>query len=172
MASPIQSFIDEYNELYSYLLCSGQVSSATQVNNHYRKILLFSCASYYESQINEILNSFVNKNSSDERLNNFIINKAINRQYHTYFDWKQSSNINGFLGLFGSNFKNRISKEIKDSPELCEYVRAFLIIGAERNKLAHENFLEYELNKTTEEIITLHNNASKFIDYLKSVLFD
>lgn len=38
----------------------------------------------------------------------FIRNKAIERQYHTYFNWKENkaTSINGFWGLWGDEFKN------------------------------------------------------------------
>lgn len=48
-------------------------------------------------------------------------------------------------------------------------LRLFLIIGSERNKMVHGNFLEYKLEKTFEEIIQLHNDAKQFIEYLKKV---
>jgi hypothetical protein len=33
--------------------------------------------------------------------------------------------------------------------------------------MVHENFMEYRLEKTFEEIATLHNSAIKLIEYLE-----
>lgn len=168
MISPIQSFINDYQELYTFLTSQGKISESIEVNDHYRKILLLSCASYYESQITNIIQEFIKKNSTDERVFDFLNNKAIQRQYHTLFNWKET-NINSFLGLFGSDFKQRISNEIKASEDLQKQVKAFLEIGNERNKMVHGNFLEYQLEKTIEEISSLHNEATKLIEYIRSI---
>lgn len=168
MIAPIQNLINQYNDVYKFLLDSGQVSQSIILTEHYRKIILLSCASSYESQITIILQTFVASKCSDSRIFNFVNNKAINRQYHTYFQWDER-NINSFLGIFGPEFKNSISTQIKSDDELCNNVKAFLEIGAERNRMVHGNFLEYQLNKTIEEIIELNNKAEKFVEYLKSV---
>lgn len=167
MASPIQSFIDNYHELNSFLLSQERISESVELNNHYRKVLLLSCASYYEDQITKIIQEFVKQSSNDERIFDFLNNKAIQRQYHTFFNWKES-NINSFLGLFGSEFKKKVSSEIKANEDLQKQVKAFLEIGDERNKMVHENFLEYQLEKTMDEIICLHNEAIKFVEYLQN----
>lgn len=167
MVSPIQSFIQEYQELYNFLMLQGKISESIEVKNHYRKILLLSCASFYEMQITNLIQEFVKSHSTDERVFDFLNNKAIQRQYHTYFNWKEN-NINSFLGLFGSEFKAKISSEIKKNDNLQKYVRSFIAIGNERNKMVHENYLEYKLDKTFEEIVDLHNEAYKLIEFLCS----
>ena len=141
---------------------------AININEHFRKVLLLSCASYFESQITGTIIEFVESNSRDARICCFLKNKALKRQYHTLFNW-EANNINAFLGLFGEDFKDKISKEIKDNSELSQQAKDFLIIGNERNKMVHENFLEYKLDKTFEEIVVLHNSAMKFIEYIKDI---
>ena len=167
MGSPIQKLIVDYQDLHKFLLENGQVSASVDVNEHYRKILLFSCASYYETRIVEIIKAFVASKSSDSRISEFVNNKAIQRQYHTYFDWKQTNNINTFLGLFGPNFKEEVLTEIKSSENLADQIKAFMIIGSERNKMAHGNFLEYKLDKTFDELAELQEKANLFIEYLE-----
>lgn len=168
--SPIQRFINNYSELYEFLVKQNEISQSIQVNEHYRKILLLSCASYYEKQIIQIIKNFVESKTEDERILSFINNKAINRQYHTYFQWEQTNNINNFLGLFGEEFKKTVSKEIKANEDLSKQIKAFIEIGAERNKMVHQNFLEYKLEKTFDEIVALHKDAICFIDFIKSKL--
>lgn len=169
MGSPIQVLIDEYRELNHFLMENGKVSEALTIAEHYRKILLLSCASYYETRIVEIIKGFVETKASDNRIISFVSNKAISRQYHTYFAWEQTNNINTFLGLFGTEFKEKISTEIKEDSELKEQVKSFLIIGSERNKMVHNNFLECKLDKTFDEIVCLQEKANRFIEYLDKI---
>ncbi len=168
MSIPIQKFIDEYDELYKTLISQNQISMAINISEHYRKVLLLSCASYYESQITDTIQEFVKSNSGDARIYCFLNNKAIKRQYHTFFNW-DDNNISQFLGLFGSDFKDKIKSEIKKDPELTQNIKDFLAVGNERNKMVHENFLEYKLDKTFEEIVNLHKSAIKFIEYIKEI---
>ena len=167
MGSPIQKLIEDYNDLYKFLLDNGQVSALVDINEHYRKILLLSCASYYETRIVDIIKRFVVTKSSDKRILEFVNNKAIQRQYHTYFDWEKN-NVNKFLSLFGPDFRDQVSGEIKGNKALEEQARAFLTIGEERNKMVHNNFLEFTLDKTFEEIVVLQEQANLFVDYLEN----
>ena len=169
MGSPIQTLIDDYRDLNQFLMDKGHISESVIVTEHYRKILLLSCASYYEARIVEIIKNFVEVQTSDDRLSAFVSNKAINRQYHTYFDWSQTNNINSFLGLFGSDFKEKITNEIKVDKILQEQIKAFLTIGSERNKMVHNNFLECKLEKTFDEIVCLQEKANLFIEYLEKI---
>lgn len=168
MFPPIRIFLEDYRELNEFLISHGEISLSSDVNHHFRKIYLLSCASFYEKEITEMVKHFIGKNSTDERVLAFTTNKAIERQYHTYFDWKQTKNINCFLGLFGLDFKNSVSTNIKNNDDLAAQVEAFLIIGGERNKMVHENFLEYTLDKTFEELVAYDKKASAFIEFLKT----
>ena len=170
MSSPIEKLIEDYNTLTAFLLQHGELTESINVKDHYRKILLLSCASYYETRITTAIQDFVRRKSTDEKLFSFVNNKALKRQYHTLFDWKQSNNINQFLGLFGEKFKIEISTELKKDENLKKSTAAFLVIGAERNSIVHENFLEYRLEKTFEEIAALHKQAMIFIAYIEEKL--
>ena len=167
MFQPIQAFYSDYSDLNEFLLSHGEYSLSIDVNHHFRKIFLLSCASYYETQIVGIVKQFVDNHSSDDRVLAFVTKKAIDRQYHTFFDWEPNSNVNKFLSLFGADFKDRVSAEIRQSVDLSNQARAFQVIGGERNKMVHENFLEYTLDKSFGELIELNEKASLFIDYLK-----
>lgn len=166
MYTPINGFVEDYYELKGYLLDSGQISLENNVENHLKKVMLLSCASYYETQIQEIIKSFVQRNSTDDKISNFVIKKAISRQYHTYFTW-DGNNVNSFLGLFGEEFKKEVSTTISNDEALKEQMKAFLQLGNERNKMVHENFLVYNLEKTFDEIIVLNEKADKFVNFLR-----
>lgn len=166
MYTPINGFVEDYHELKGYLLGNGQISLENNIENHLRKVMLLSCASYYENQIQEIIKNFVQRYSTDEKVSNFVLKKAISRQYHTYFVW-DGNNVNSFLGLFGENFKKEVSTIISQDEVLKEQMKAFLQLGNERNKMVHENFLVYNLEKTFDEIIQLNEKAEKFVDFLR-----
>jgi hypothetical protein len=162
----LQNFIDEYRNLKDLLLQNDELSLQTSVESHFTKTFLLSCASYHESRIKEILQSFFRQNGQqDERIYYFANNKGIERQYHTYFQWDQK-NINNFLGLFGNKFKEMVCKEIDNDEHIKKCMIAFLTIGNERNKMVHENFIAYKLDKTFDEIVSLNELATEFIDYI------
>ena len=168
----LDNFIKSYAELKNTFLENSEISFKSFVEPHLTKTFLLSCASFYESQIQDIIKNFMKNNTSDKRLISFATNKGIKRQYHTYFVWEDSNgnppnNINNFLGLFGEEFKDKLSKEIKDDEDLRKGMRAFLIIGNMRNKMVHDNFLGYSLPNTFEEILDYSNNANSFLSFLK-----
>lgn len=166
MSDPIQKFVEDFFDIKDYLDKEGQFSASININEHYRKVLLLSCASFYETQIQNLLKELIKEKSNSILIENFMCNKAINRQYHTYFNW-DSKNINNFLGLFGAEFSIKISLELKNDFDLNQNMLAFIEIGKERNKMVHENFLEYRLDKTFDEIYGLHKKAYQFIMYLR-----
>lgn len=169
-SNKIPDLIEQFYGLKEFLLKQNDLERVTEVSEHYRKILLLSCASYYESQIIQLIQKFVDEKSIDPRVYEFLNNKALQRQYHTFFNWKDYSkpNINSFLGLFGSDFKNSVSGEINDDDNLQKCVKAFLTLGNDRNLMVHENFLDYNLQKTFEEIVALHTDAISFIKFLEA----
>ena len=95
----------------------------------------------------------------------FVKNKAISRRSHTWFKW-EDRNANQFFGLFGSEFKKMMSERIKASDDLGVSIRAFLEVGNERNKLVHQDFASFPLEKTLDEIYALYRQALLFVDDL------
>lgn len=167
MDSRITELIKDYYDIHNYLMGNGQISFANDIDSYYKKILVFSCASLFE---NLICNSIYEKakKSSPIPIAEFIRNKAVERQYHTYFNWKDPkvSSIYGFLGLWGEDFKTAFLSIIKSDEALAEGIKAFLIIGNERNLMAHENFIEYNPSRTFKEVETLYGQADYFLNTL------
>lgn len=165
------TFIKDYREIKELLLQQAELSFQTTIDTHFRKILLISCASYHETYLQEVLTQFLQNATKDERIIAFGQAKGIKRQYHTYFTWddngKIPNNINSFLGLFGTNFKDKVSKEIASNEELKAGMKAFLEIGNLRNQLAHQNLLSFNFQKTFDELIGLNEKALFFLEYLK-----
>ena len=98
----------------------------------------------------------------------FVDNKAIKRQYHTFFNW-DGNNSNQFFGLFGDAFKRRAREEIQ-AKRLEEAEAAFMAIGRERNRLVHQNYIEAQINDTFEEIFAKYKKACDFVDLIEQLL--
>ena len=98
-----------------------------------------------------------------------IENKAIKRQYHTLFDWDKN-NTNKCWSLFGENTKNKVREQLDENEHLKAAERAFVELGRQRNLLVHENFAEYDVNTTVEEIYEKYKLACEFVSYIEKVL--
>lgn len=93
----IEAMHEEYNELIEFCREHSQVSFEMYINNTYKKSLLLSIASYFESTITRAVHDFAGtKSRQNEEIVAFIDNKAIKRQYHTFFNW-DGNNANQFL---------------------------------------------------------------------------
>jgi hypothetical protein len=166
----VEKMYNDNKEILDFLSTQNEISYKVDLDSKLKKIILMSSASYFESQMTELIESFVViVTANNIALVSFVRNKAINRQYHTLFDWK-SNNINGFLGLFGLDFKKEAIADINASEKLKSAVTSFLLIGSERNKLVHINFATFLIDLTSDEIIEHHRNALLLIDYLKKKL--
>lgn len=167
----ISNLINEYIEITAYLTEQKEISKVISLSQHYKKILLLSCASLYEKYFTEEIQRIIVQKTGNSALKNLFYNKSIKQQYFKFFDWKESKgNINGFLKLFGDELCTTIHLEINQKEELKQGMDAFLKLGHNRNLLVHENFIEYSLDKTFEEIQALHGLAFPFLIYLMRAL--
>ena len=168
----IDSLYNEFLDLLEFLDRSKEISLRSTVNATFKKTLALSAASYFEDEIRTILIKFVDKKSNSNSLvRNFLRNKAIARQYHTFFNWR-GNNANQFFSLFGDEFKNSAIQDIKNNTELELAIKDFLDLGNTRNELAHLNFANIELDKTAEEVYRQFQRARKFITYLDKKLYE
>ena|SRR5229473_3304888 len=138
---------------------SAEVSLQVVVGDQFRKVLLLAAASYFEHRVSNAVLEFVREKSGNSVLVlNFVRNKAVTRQYHTWFNWNDS-NANQFFGLFGSDFRTEMIARVEASDDLRKGIKAFLELGSERNKLIHQDYATFPLEKTLEEIYTLYRSA-------------
>jgi RiboL-PSP-HEPN len=157
--------------LIEYLRNQKELTFSTEAENNFKKIILLSAASYFEKEISETVIDFASTHTNNNsQLVSFIRQKAVNRQYHTYFDWNTASNANSFFALFGEDFKKKMSQKVKDTKKLDSAIKAFLLLGQERNKVVHQNFAEITIEKTSNEIYQLYQDANIFIETLKEEL--
>jgi hypothetical protein len=171
---------NEYTSIIEYLDKNKQFSLSGDLKKYFQKVLILSSASYFEHEIQEILIGFISTGSNNNsKVISFFKKKAINMQYHTYFNWgekddpdKPDRNANAFFSLFGDNFKKECEEEVKENERLNQNIKSFLEIGHLRNILVHSNFAA-AINvdtKTPDEIYNLFLNGLQFIDYIKKKL--
>jgi len=168
-SSSIQVLKEDYDALMAFFIETEQPSFQISINNAYRKNLVLSAASFFESEIKKtILNHTRTVSRGDEKLVTFIDSKVLARQYHSLFDW-DAKNCNKFFKCFGEVVKDAArSQLIRD--DLIQSEIAFLEMGAERNRLVHQNFSEIVINSTFDEIYRKYVSACPFIEFVKKLL--
>ncbi len=165
----IERQYQDEQDLHQYLMESNEISFASYIDDVYKKVLLLSAASYFESVISEAVIDFAKRAASvDSRIAVLVEKKAISRQYHTLFQWTQK-NTNSFWGLFGEETKKKVRGIIDSSEEMKQAEIDFLDLGNRRNLLVHENFSEYDVNITVDEIYKKYQSACKFIAFIPEV---
>ena len=140
------------------------------VDENFPKTLLLAVASHFEHRMRMAVEEFAREvTRNDDRLVSLINRRVIERQYHTWFDWK-ARNANSFFGMFGDEFSKHAKKTVKEDEELKFAIDAFLEIGNARNELIHEDFAAFDLNKTSEEVYDLYRRASIFVDWFPGAI--
>lgn len=168
-ASSVDRLYEESSSIIK-ALGGGEPSLAIAAADNFRKALVLASASYFEHRVSTCVLDFVNEcTKGSDLVVSFVKNKAVSRQYHTWFKWDES-NANQFFGLFGSSFKQAMTERVKASEDLRESIRAFLEVGNERNKLVHQDFASFALEKTLDEIYALYRQSLLFVDDLAEYL--
>jgi hypothetical protein len=63
-----------------------------------------------------------------------------------------------------------MKKCVSDDAELKTSIEAFLEVGRERNRLVHQDFGSFTLEKTADEIYTLYSTAMKFVEWFPTAI--
>ncbi len=165
MSDNIKKSFDEINSLQNKLMSMNDLTTWTNFEPIFRKNLLLSCASYYESCVyNKIKQLFTNSNHSKVHLTEFTMN-SLNRRYHTLFDWN-GNNTNSFLKLFGDEKKNKIRIKIESDMKIKSGEKHFIEIGNRRNILVHNNFSIATVDLSINDIYNHHKEIIRFLDFL------
>ena len=160
----------QYKE-QSYVLEAIDIKKNTTIYTNYdslsAKVLVLAAVSQFEVRITRAIQEYCSQyTDSDERITNLIRSKAIERQFHTYFDWK-GRNANKFFGMFGSKFKEECERLIEENDNLKNGVKAFLSLGLDRNKLVHKDLLLESFDKTREEVMETYREARVFVNFVE-----
>lgn len=171
MSTPVDRLYNEATATIGALRNAGAgVSVEVSTADNLRKGLLLAAASYFESRISSTVMDFVRHSAQRAvLLPNFVRNRAVSRQYHTWFKW-DDNNANQFFGLFGQEFRSMMTARVKQSDEFRDSIRAFLDLGNQRNCLVHQDYASYPLEKTLEEIYAAYNRALYFVNGLAAAL--
>jgi len=161
--SPVDRVFREAGAIIEAVKAHADLSIEIAAADNLRKALLLAAASHFERVICTGVLEFVRKESNGNvRIEEFVRNKAIGRQYHTWFSW-EGKNANQFFSLFGSEFSTKMKAYVSNNEVFDESIKAFLEIGNERNRLAHQDFATFSLEKTMEEIYALYQKALLFV---------
>ena len=168
--SSVEAFYESHKQIYSYLLEVEEVSFATDISVTFNRSLILAIASYFEHEITEILREIPIKHAAANAYIAAMVEKqVIARKYHTYFDWDKLS-ANTFFSLFGDEYKKAAKLQQESNVELKNAIKDFLELGQIRNKLVHQNYVQFEVVKTPEELIAQFRSALKFSDFLRKSL--
>jgi hypothetical protein len=153
-------------------LLQSDLSLQSFANNNLRKVLLLSAASWFEVRISAAMECFATIHSEGHPgIESIIKKKAIDRQYHTYFDWK-SEKPGPFYALFGDVCGGQLKQLVVGNIKLKDALDAFLELGSVRNELVHENFAAFPFDKTAEEVHSLYERAETFVVFVETKLKD
>lgn len=160
----VENLYRSLQEVMEILSGTGEITLLTYLEESARKTVLLGAASEFEHDLCQLVRHFSAKMSGDsEHLVALIEQKAINRQYHTWFNWKDGS-ASTFFSLFGANFSDHMKKMKKDDAGFSAATDAFLEIGQTRNLLVHSNFSAYYIEKTAAEIFETYRLGRGFIE--------
>lgn len=170
METVIDALYKQNREAVIVVTNANEISIASDLDNKLKKHLVMEAASYFETEVRNAIETFAaTASGNNAAVIALIKQKALERQYHTFFDWDKR-NANKFFSHFGELFSIRCKREVAEQKDLTEAVAAFLELGEMRNKLAHLNFALYPIDKTSDEIYAMYQKAIRFLHYIKASL--
>lgn len=171
----VDRLYSEFDQTIGVLDAAGEITLRNAIGPLFQKSLLLSAASYFEVRVTGAVSELISEATNNDTLvTEFARKKAISRQYHTYFSW-DAKNANAFFGLFGTEFRAYMSDRLKDDDETQDAISAFMDIGRERNRIAHEDFGDAHLNETlndVNDVYKLYERALLFVDRLPTLFAD
>ncbi len=181
-ASFIDDLVQDFNKIQEMIL-PEEPTTAQSISVHLTKILILTCASYYEQKLQDAYTSYAQQESElyGERPHGFDNDKRDKSVYQKFSfgrvensdDLNQLPEIKKMLEplkFFGEKFRDKICTEISNDLEKEKQLKAFQEIFAIRNLIAHQAFIEFSSNrirgKSFMDIKCLHDDAIKFVEYL------
>lgn len=161
----IERLCEEHDELIEHLLATGKITWKSRADDQFAKALLLAVASRFEARLTDcVVEMFESATRGSDALVSFVQKEAVERRYHTWFDWNANT-ANKFFRSFGEEFKNAMAAKVKNDPDLDDAVRAFLELGRLRNELAHEDYATFSMQKTPSEVLERYRAAARFVDW-------
>lgn len=172
MGTIVDKLYGEYAAIVGMMDQYNAVSFRNTLNENFRKTLLLCAASHFEFRVTTDVISFsAEVAGGNTMIPSLVKNKAVSRQYHTWFNWN-ASNANTFFAMFGEDFKAHMTGFLEQDSNLTKSIADFLEIGRERNRLVHQDYGSFFLEKTAEEIFGLYISGMVFVDFVPKALRD
>ncbi len=164
-------------QLYRNIGCISEILNREQeeslrlvIDEYLGKALLVAAASHFEARMAQEVARLVEEIVGSNHLLLHLINaRVIRRQYHTWFDWK-ATNANHFFQMFGKEFSQYAIAQVRSDEELSDAIVDFIDIGRTRNLLVHEDFGNYVMDKTHDDVYRLYRSANKFVDWFPETI--
>lgn len=167
----VEALFDDFENLQKdlQLLTPRSPSSELAVARTYHKAILIASASNLEARVKWIVEDLFTQQGCDE-LGSFVRKNILSRGYHGLFDWK-SEKATKFFDSFGDDCKDRYRDLMQTDESFKNEHDAFMRLGNRRNELVHQDYAEFNLNETPEELITLYRSAILFPERFQTIMF-
>jgi hypothetical protein len=169
VSNPVAALKASADEIKKALETGGHLSLLVTAEDVLRRNLLIAAASYFEYELGQRIDRVFSGQGCTEECISIIRNKAISRQFYSYFDFKVA-NTNRLFAAFGVPCKDRAVGAIKDSTELKEAQQAFLEICSLRNNMVHENFAAFSMDISTDDVYAKFEKGVLFLDFFERVI--
>lgn len=170
MPMDIETFYTSHKAVVDFLIANEQPSFASDTNNNFRRSLILAIASSFEHEITGIIAEIPSVHAGGNPIMAGLIEqKVIPRQYHTYFDWEKK-NANKFFAMFGAEYAELAKASVAANVDLDQAVKDFLTLGDTRNRLVHLDYVNFDIEKSPEDIIVMYRSARKFVAFLRDTL--
>ncbi len=180
----IDDLVEDFDKIQTELL-PIEPTTAQNISAHLTKILILTCASYYEQMLQKAYIEYAIQESTKygDKPHGFDNDKRDKSVYQKFSFGKveKADDLNQLpetkkmlepLKFFGEKFRDKVLTEVNSDPNKEKQLKAFQEIFAIRNLIAHQTFVEFNnaavRNKTFNDIKTLHNDAMEFVSYLIS----
>lgn len=178
----IDDLIEDFDKVQEKIL-PDEPTTAQNLSVHLTKILILTCASYYEQQLQNAYIHYAQLESDryadkphgfdNDKQNKSVYQKFSFGRIEDSQDLSQLPEIRRMLDplkFFGEKFRDKIYDEINADSDKEQQLKAFQEIFAIRNLIAHQTFVEFSSNKirgkSFADIKQLHEDAIKFVRYL------
>src|SRR5438105_109253 len=115
--SDVDRIYKELSAVRTLLREKGPPSDVVSFEELAAKTLLLCAASYFEREICSCLLRVARETGASAVFCTFIEKQALERKFHSMFDWKQP-NANAFFGLFGQEVRDWMRDLVKADDNL------------------------------------------------------
>lgn len=165
----VERIFNELSAVRDLLRAQGTASDVVAFEELGAKTLLLCAASYFERSICSSLLEIASETGSVSIFCTFIEKQALERKFHSMFDWERS-NANKFFSLFGPEFSGWIRQQVSNNADIDPSVREFMFVNNQRNILVHGNFAASSAGVTFTEAWEKYKTALRFVEWLPTKL--